>query len=60
MELDKKSQIADEIFFLVMEKLSTNEFKKFVMDDPDNDGTINTDLGSELYFDIEDILDDIE
>jgi hypothetical protein len=57
MELEKKATIADDIFFLVMDKLSRKEYEKFVIDNPDDDGTINTDLGSELYYDIESILD---
>jgi len=57
MKLEKKAIIADEVFFLVMDKLSRKEYKKFVIDNPDDDGSINTDLGSELYYDIENILE---
>jgi len=57
MKLEKKAIIADEVFFLVMDKLSRKEYKKFVIDNPDDEGSINTDLGSELYYDIENILE---
>jgi len=40
-----------------MDKLSRKEYKKFVIDNPDDEGSINTDLGSELYYDIENILE---
>ena len=57
MELEIKATIADDIFFLLMNNLSKKEFKKFVIKNPDDDGTINTELGSKLYYGIEDILD---
>ena len=58
MELEKKAQIADEIFEFMMGKVSDPDL--YVEDNPDDDGTINTELGSELYYGIEDILDDYE
>ena len=58
MELEIKATIADDIFFLLMDNLSEKESKKFVIDNPDDDGTINTELGSKLYYGIEDILDE--
>jgi len=58
MELEIKATIADDIFFLLKDYLSEKEFKKFVIKNPDGDGTINTDLGSKLYYQIEDILDE--
>jgi len=59
MELDKKATIADDIFFLVMDRLSRKEYEKFVIPNPDG-GTMNTDEGSELYYDIEGILDEYD
>tara|TARA_R110002074_G_C12400423_1_gene654091 strand:- start:610 stop:786 length:177 start_codon:yes stop_codon:yes gene_type:complete len=58
MELEKKAQIADEIFEFMMGKVSDPDL--YVEDNPDDDGTINTELGSELYYGIEDILDEYE
>ena len=58
MVLEIKATIADDIFFLLMDNLSEKESKKFVIDNPDDDGTINTELGSKLYYGIEDILDE--
>ena len=58
MELQKKAQIADEIFEFMMGKVSDPDL--YVEDNPDDDGTINTELGSELYYGIEDILDEYD
>jgi len=58
MELETKATIADDIFFLLMNNLSKKEFNKFVINNPDDEGTINTELGSKLYYAIEDILDE--
>ena len=58
MELQKKAQIADEIFEFMMGKVSDPDL--YVEDNPDDEGTINTELGSELYYGIEDILDEYE
>ena len=58
MELEKKAQIADEIFEFMMGKVSDPDL--YVEDNPDDDRTINTELGSELYYGIEDILDEYE
>ena len=58
MDFDKKVQIADEIFWFMMGKVSDPDL--YVKDNPDDDGTINTELGSELYYGIEDILDEYE
>tara|TARA_R110002051_G_scaffold5125_1_gene27425 strand:- start:1280 stop:1456 length:177 start_codon:yes stop_codon:yes gene_type:complete len=55
MDFDKKTQIADEIFFLVLDKVSDPDL--YVEFNPDDDGTINTELGSQLYYEIEAILD---
>ena len=58
MDFDKKAQIADEIFEFMMGKVSDPDL--YVKDNPDDDGTINTELGSELYYGIEDILDEYD
>lgn len=58
MEFEKKVQIADEIFEFMMGKVSDPDL--YVEDNPDDEGTINTELGSELYYGIEDILDEYE
>jgi len=46
-------EIADEVYFLFMDFLSPNERKKFIIDNPDDEGTINTDKGSDLFYDLE-------
>jgi uncharacterized protein YfeS len=46
-------EIADEVYFLFMDFLSANERKKFIIDNPDDEGTINTDKGSDLFYDLE-------
>jgi len=58
MDFDKKTQIADEIFFLVLDKVSDPDL--YVEFNRDDDGTINTELGSQLYYEIEAILDEYE
>jgi len=58
MELQKKAEIADEIFEFIMGKVSDPYL--YVEYNPDDDGTINTELGSELYYGIEDILEEYE
>ena len=61
--VDEKAEIADRIYFLFINKLEdwTDKMvvKQFVIDNPDDEGTINTELGSELYYEIEDILGEI-
>ena len=57
--LEEKAEIADRIYFIFMDKLSPKILKEFVIDNPDDKGTINTELGSELYYEIEDILGEI-
>jgi len=63
MKFDDKVELADRLYWLFINKLEDNTdkmvVKMFVIDNPDDEGTINTELGSELYYDIEDILDDI-
>jgi len=68
MKFDDKVYLADRIYWLFINKLEDliptarfgNIVKQFVIDNPDDEGTINTELGSELYYEIEDILDDID
>ena len=57
--LEEKAEIADRIYFIFMDKLSPKTLKEFVIDNPNDEGTINTELGSELYYEIEDILGEI-
>ena len=57
--LEEKAEIADRIYFIFMDKLSPKTLKEFVINNPDDKGTINTDLGSELYYEIEDALGEI-
>jgi len=51
-----KAKIASELYFLMMDKLSNGEYERFVINNPDDEGTINTDLGSSLYYEIEDMI----
>ena len=64
MKFDDKVELADRLYWLFINKLEDNTdkmvVKMFVIDNPDDEGTINTELGSELYYEIEDILDDID
>jgi hypothetical protein len=63
MKFDDKVELANRLYWLFINKLEDNTdkmvVKMFVIDNPDDEGTINTELGSELYYEIEDILDDI-
>ena len=63
MKFDDKVELADRLYWLFINKLEDNTdkmvVKMFVIDNPDDEGTINTELGSELYYEIEDTLDDI-
>ena len=54
LELDQICNIADEVYFDVISKL--NIYDKCVQDDPDTDGTKNTEFGTELYYSIEDAV----
>tara|TARA_R100001244_G_scaffold29759_1_gene28886 strand:- start:387 stop:581 length:195 start_codon:yes stop_codon:yes gene_type:complete len=64
MKFDDKVELADRLYWLFINKLEDNTdkmvVKMFVIDNPDDEGTINTELGSELYYEIEDILDEID
>ena len=51
-----KAKIASELYFLMIGKLSKGEYERFVINNPDDEGTINTDLGSSLYYQIEDMI----
>ena len=64
MKFDEKVYLADRLYWLFINKLEDNTdkmvVKMFVIDNPDDEGTINTELGSELYYEIEDTLDEID
>ena len=64
MKFDDKVELADRLYWLFINKLEDNTdkmvVKMFVIDNPDDEGTINTELGSELYYEIEDTLDEID
>mgnify|MGYP001498178244 CR=1 FL=1 len=64
MKFEDKVYLADRIYWLFINKLEDNTdkmvVKQFVIDNPDDEGTINTELGSELYYEIEDTLDEID
>jgi len=64
MKFDDKVELADRLYWLFINKLEDHTdkmvVKMFVIDNPDDEGTINTELGSELYYEIEDILDEID
>jgi|TARA_Y100001951_G_C11095283_1_gene158963 hypothetical protein len=53
-------EIADEVYFLFMGFLSPSERKKFIIDNPDDEGTINTDKGSDLFYDLEDYFKNLD
>ena len=40
--------------------LSPSERKKFIIDNPDDEGTINTDKGSDLFYDLEDYFKNLD
>ena len=64
MKFDDKVYLADRLYWLFINKLEDHTdkmvVKMFVIDNPDDEGTINTELGSELYYEIEDTLDEID
>ena len=69
MKFDDKVELADRLYWLFISKLEDTDkmhphykrvVKEFVIDNPDDEGTINTELGSELYYEIEDTLDEID
>ena len=53
MKFDDKVELANRLYWLFINKLEDNTdkmvVKMFVIDNPDDEGTINTELGSELY-----------
>ena len=64
MKFEDKVYLADKIYWTFINKLEDHTdkmvVKMFVIDNPDDEGTINTELGSELYYEIEDTLDEID
>ena len=53
LNTEKTHDLADALFFLVMEHVNS---KEFIEPDPDSDGTRNTEKGRDLYYAIEDLL----
>ena len=53
LNTEKTHDLADDLFFLVMEHVNREEF---IEPDPDSDGTRNTEKGRDLYYAIEDLL----
>ncbi len=61
MHREKASTIADELYFIFIDSLHDNIANEYVETDPDNDGgTRNTKKGSELYYNIENIIENIK
>ena len=54
LELDQVCNIADRVYFDVIEHLSIEH--KCIVDDPETEGTQNTEFGSELYYLIEESI----
>lgn len=54
LELDQICNIADKVYFDVIEHLSIEH--KCIEDDEDTGGTKNTEFGSELYYLIENAI----
>ncbi len=55
MKLNDKYEASEKIYFHMIDKLPENYKKLFIKPDSVK-GTINTDLGTDLYYGIEDIL----
>ena len=61
MHREKASIIADELYFIFIDSLNDDIANEYVETDPDNDGgTRNTKKGSELYYNIENIIENIK
>ena len=61
MHREKASTIADELYFIFIDNLNNDVANQYVETDPDNDGgTRNTKKGSELYYNIENIIENIK
>ena len=62
MNREKASTIADELYFMFIDSLHDDVAVEYVETDPDNDdgGTRNTEKGSELYYNIENIIENIK
>jgi len=56
MKLDDKYEVANEIYWHILDTLPNDIRKLCVEFDPKNEGTRNTEIGMNLYFGIEDIL----
>ena len=60
MTEDKAFQTADKIYWDLLDTLGGDLFNKCVVNDPETDGTKNTELGSELFETILSTLTDDE
>ena len=60
MTEDKAFQTADKIYWDLLDTLGGDLFNKCVVNDPETDGTKNTELGSELFETILNTLTDDE
>jgi hypothetical protein len=60
MTEDKAFQTADKIYWDLLDTLGGDLFNKCVVNDPETDGTKNTELGSELFETILSTLSDDE
>jgi hypothetical protein len=61
MHREKASIIADELYFTFIDSLHDNIASEYVETDPDGDGgTRNTKKGTELYYNIENIIENIK
>jgi hypothetical protein len=53
-------EIADDVYFLFLGFLSPSERKKFIIESPDGDGSLNTEKGSDLFYDLEDYFKNLD
>ena len=61
MHREKASIIADELYFIFIDSLHDDIASEYVETDPDGDGgTSNTKKGTELYYNIENIIENIK
>ena len=61
MNREKASTIADELYFIFIDNLNNDVANQYVETDPDNNGgTRNTKKGTELYYNIENIIENIK
>ena len=56
MKLNDKHEACEKIYWHILDTLPDDVRKLCVENNPENDGTVNTETGTDLLFGIEDIL----